>query len=262
MYPKLLHIYGSLYIQSYGVCIALGITLFGWLIFKDPRRRALVTKDQFHTLIMIGILSGVIGGRLLYFFTEGRFTTVFDFFEFWQGGFAVLGSLLGVLATIPWFLKKYSIPIVPVLDCVALYAPLLQSISRIGCFLAGCCYGKETLVSWAITYTNHECMAPLNIPLHPTQLYSALALGLIFCFLYFMQRFIKRDGQLLALYLILMGFERFFIDFFRDDQTYFSNKFSYFSDHQCIAFMIMFCAALYLVTRPQRSQKYVVGAEA
>jgi phosphatidylglycerol---prolipoprotein diacylglyceryl transferase len=176
MYPKLLHIYGPLYLQSYGLCIALGLTVFAWLLYRDKRRRQIMNDDQFHTLILIGAISGIVGGRILYFMTEVPIHQFYQFFEFWQGGFAVLGSVLGVLLVIPWCLKKYNLPGLPLLDRVALYGPLLQGISRIGCFLAGCCYGKQTLLPWAITYSNPECMAPLGIALHPTQLYSALFL--------------------------------------------------------------------------------------
>jgi len=234
MYPKLLHIYGPFFIQSYGFCIALGLLIFGWLLFSDKKRAALVNDDQFHTLLMIGILCGVLGGRLLYFATNTSMAW-YEFFEFWYGGFAVLGSILAVLFVMPIFFKRYQVPILPVLDRVALYTPLLQSISRIGCFLSGCCYGKQAIVSWAITYTNHECMAPLGVSLHPTQLYSALFLAAIFFFLLWIQRFLKNNGQLLACYLFFGGFERFIVDFFRDDRTYSLTPMSFYSDHQIIS---------------------------
>jgi phosphatidylglycerol---prolipoprotein diacylglyceryl transferase len=249
MYPKILHIYGPLYVQSYGACIALALALFGWLLFKDNRRAQLMNNDQFHWLLILGIICGIVGGRVLYFITERNLSNAFEFFEVWYGGFAVLGSVLGILLVIPFFLKKNMIPILPFFDRVAVYAPLLQSISRIGCFLAGCCYGKVTTVAWAVTYTNPACMAePLGVPLHPTQLYSAGILACIFLLLYIFQDWIKKDGQLLMIYLILMGFERFFVDFFRDDQTYFSSHFSLFSDHQYIALLIISGATLFLFT--------------
>jgi phosphatidylglycerol---prolipoprotein diacylglyceryl transferase len=252
MYPKLLHIYGPLFLQSYGVCIALGLALFYWLLLNDKRRRMLMNDDQFHNLLLAGVLSAIIGGRALYFMTEGNLTSFYEFFELWYGGFAVLGSLLGVLLVIPFLLKKYKLPTLALLDRAALYAPLLQSISRIGCFLSGCCYGKPSGLAWAVTYTNHECMAPLGIAVHPTQLYSALFLAVIFFILYTLQDRIKKPGQLMMAYLIFMGFERFFVDFFRDDQTYFYKPLSFFSDHQYIALIVIFCASFYLVNSSRR----------
>lgn len=238
MYPKLLHIYGPFFIQSYGFCIALGLLIFGWLLFKDHKRIRLVDDDSFHKLLIIGIVSGILGGRILFFATNGSWTSLWDFFQFWYGGFAVLGSIVAVLAVIPPLLKKQNIPILPLLDRVALYTPLLQAISRIGCFLSGCCYGKPSLIAWAVTYSNHECMAPLGVALHPTQLYSALILACIFSFLIFFQHFFGKNGQLLASYLVLASAERFIVDFFRDDQTYNLSPVFLCSDHQLIALIM------------------------
>ncbi len=245
MYPKLLHIYGPFFIQSYGFCIALGLLVFGGLLSNDKKRSLLIDDDRFQKLLIIGIICGVLGGRLLFFATNHS-ESFFDFFEFWYGGFAVLGSILAVLFVMPLLLKLYKVPILPLLDRVALYTPLLQAISRLGCFLSGCCYGKESLLPWAVTYTNHGCMAPLGVSLHPTQLYSAFILALIFCFLMWFQRFLKNKGQLLASYLFFAGSERFIIDFFRDDQTYSLTRIAFYSDHQLIALgIILFACALF-----------------
>jgi phosphatidylglycerol---prolipoprotein diacylglyceryl transferase len=251
MYPQLLHIYGPIFLQSYGVCIALGIALYGFLLFKDKKRRVLVDDEEFHKFVTIGIVSGIIGGRLLYCLTAGPCSFI-EFFEFWQGGFAVLGSLIGVLCVIPLVLYFYKASVLACLDRAALYAPLLQAISRIGCFLAGCCFGKPTFIPWAITYTDPTCRAPLDVLLHPVQLYSAGMLVLIFCLLYGMQSWLKKDGQLLGVYVLLMAFERFFIDFFRDDQTYSLERIPFFSDQQHIAFLLMFAALFFLIVRSRQ----------
>lgn len=244
MYPKLLRIYGPFCIQSYGFCIALGLIIFGWLLFKDKKRIVLIDNDLFHKLLLIGIVAGILGGRMLFFATAESPLSYSEFFEFWYGGFAVLGSIVAVLVVMPSFLIYYNVPILSLLDRVALFTPLLQSISRIGCFLSGCCYGKQSLVSWSVTYTNYECMAPLGISLHPTQLYSALILLLIFCFLLWIQRFLKNSGQLLAGYLFFAGAERFIVDFYRDDQTYSLMHRGFYSDHQLIAVGIVIIAGL------------------
>ncbi len=251
MYPKLLHIYGPFFVQSYGVCIALGLVLYTWLLFKDPIRKKLVTDDQFHTLLLAGVLSALLGGRILYFLTEEPLGSLREFFEVWTGGFAVLGSVLGVLVVLSYLLKSYKLPVLLSLDRAALYGPLLQGISRIGCFLAGCCYGKITNVSWAITYTDRDCLAPLHVGLHPTQLYSACSLFLIFFLLIYAQRVLKKDGQLFLLYLSCMSFERFFNDFLRADRSFFGN-FIY-SNHQLIALAIGIISITCLVFRSRKA---------
>ena len=70
MYPCFLHIYGPIFLQSYGVCIAAGLALYVFLLFKDKKREALVNDEQFHQLVTIGIISGMVGGRLLYCLTN------------------------------------------------------------------------------------------------------------------------------------------------------------------------------------------------
>ncbi len=245
MYPKLLHLYGPFFVNSYGTMIALALAIFTWLINKDERRAKLISSEDFYWIVILGIISGILGGRILYFLLDGNLSIV-DFFAFWQGGFAVLGSLIGVLSVAPWYLKKHGIPLLPFLDLIALYAPLLQGISRIGCFLAGCCYGKPTQAWWAITYENQACTAPLHIALHPSQLYSAALLLGIFCLLYFfLQKRIKNNGQLLCCYIFFMATERSITDFFRGDQSYSVSIFG--SPYQIVALGLMILATIFFI---------------
>ena len=254
MYPKIMHLFGPLYINSYGAMIACAIGIFTWLITKDPRRAKIITTEQFHWILTVGILSALLGGRILYFVVDGNYNLQ-DFFSFWQGGFAVLGSLLGVLCVAPWYLNKHNIPLLPFLDLIALYTPLLQSISRIGCFLAGCCYGKPSSLPWAVTYYDEACTAPLNLGLHPTQLYSALVLACIFIlFKTIFAKLCKKDGQMLSLYIFFMAAERCLTDFFRGDQSFSVGIFG--SSYQLLACFLMLGAAFsfcYVTYRPRTS---------
>src|SRR5579885_734351 len=110
MSPKLLHIYGPFFLQSYGLCIAIGLLFFILLIYKDSFRINYVTSNQFQTLLSIGIVSAIIGGRALYCLTH-PFNSLYDIIDVWSGGgFSILGSIIGVLVIIPIFLKKYAIP--------------------------------------------------------------------------------------------------------------------------------------------------------
>ena len=220
MYPRLLHLYGPFYINAYGTMIALGIALFTYLVNNDVRRKKLISSEHFYWMMIIGIMSGIIGGRLLYVLLEWQHNSLFDIFALWNGGFAVLGSLICILGVAPWYLKKHAIPLLPFLDLIALYAPLLQSISRLGCFFAGCCYGKPTHLPWAIVYNNEASIAPLGISLHPSQLYSAfLLLGIFFLLYYCLQHILQKNGQLVCCYILLMATERYITDFFRGDNV-------------------------------------------
>jgi phosphatidylglycerol---prolipoprotein diacylglyceryl transferase len=181
----LLHLSDSVNVNAYGLCIAIGMVACLWFVQRHDQFKKLNLEPYFPTLFFIGFLSALVGGRALYCFEMGDGMSVFDIFAVWEGGFSVLGSVIGFCAIVPVCLIKYKIPLLPFFDLIALHAPLLQSLSRIGCFFAGCCYGKTTDLWCGVTYSDTESMAPLYMKLHPTQLYSAVALLLIFLIQYF-----------------------------------------------------------------------------
>jgi phosphatidylglycerol---prolipoprotein diacylglyceryl transferase len=247
MYPILLHIYGPFNLYSYGCAIALGIIVFAWLANRDERRKKLMSSDLFMKLLFAGIISGVVGGRILYVISEwNTIGSWSEIFELWQGGFSILGTLIALTVTTPLLLYHWHVPIVPMLDLVALYAPLLQAIARVGCLLSGCCYGLPSSVPWAIMYTTQECHAPLYQYIHPSQLYSSLLLLAIFLFMYFvLQHYFSYSGLLATAYLMLEALERFMVDFFRGDQIQCSSApFVFLSFHQWIALGIFISAGI------------------
>jgi phosphatidylglycerol:prolipoprotein diacylglycerol transferase len=220
MRPVILPLWGPFAIHSYGFFIAIGVLIFLAALYRDKRFYALNLGEQFNTIFVIGLLCAVIGGRVLFVLRNyDLYDSWIEWFAFWQPGYAVLGSIIGVLAVVPLYLRKYHIPVLPFFDLIATYAPLMQSVSRIGCFFAGCCYGCPTATLWAVTYTDIASMAPLHKAMHPTQLYSALFLFGIFCIMYYYVR--KRfviPGQQLSCYLAFVGLERLIVDWWRGDR--------------------------------------------
>jgi phosphatidylglycerol:prolipoprotein diacylglycerol transferase len=108
----------------------------------------------------------------------------------------------------------------PVWKLADLISPLIAlglSFGRIGCFFAGCCYGKETSLPWAVVFKNPDSLARLNVPLHPTQLYDAVNGLAIFFFLSWLEKKKSFDGQIFWLFLFLYSITRFFIEIFRGD---------------------------------------------
>lgn len=224
MHRELIHLFGPIGIQSYGTAIALGLVIFILFANNSERRKKLMSASDFFESIIIASLCALIGGRLLFWFSSlGDYRNLWEFFFVWDGGFSVLGSITAVLLGMTVYLKKLSIPVLPYFDLVALYAPLLQSISRLGCLCAGCCHGIPTVLAWGITYTDPEGFAPLHVSVHPTQVYSSLALLTIFLILYFViAPRVQRPGTLLWSYLTLEATERFTIDFWRADRIFVS----------------------------------------
>jgi phosphatidylglycerol:prolipoprotein diacylglycerol transferase len=216
MYPLLIHLYGPIAIYSYGTAIAIGIALSVFLATQDKKQALIISTKKFYDVIGLSTIAGIFGGHVLYWLEEDCCSWG-SLFSFWNG-LSLLGAVIGIILFLIYYLPRINVPILPFFDLVAVYAPLAQCFGRIGCFLAGCCYGRPTTLPWAITYTDPAVTAPIGISLHPTQLYSAFLLLLIF----FIMRFALRDrlqkpGQLTAVYLILTNGERIITDFFRTD---------------------------------------------
>jgi len=221
MQRELIHIYGSLSICSFGLFIALGLFVFVKLVERDPLYRCLRLQDKFMRILLVGILALLVGGRLLSIYTYPEsFDSVWQMLSPWEAGYSILGAVLAALIILPWYLRRLAVPILPFLDLVGLYAPVLQSISRVGCFFAGCCFGATTSLPWGVIYGDPNSSAPQGVSLHPSQLYSSIGLFGIFLILYFVLRHrLRKPGQLAASYLILISIERFMVDFFRGDRV-------------------------------------------
>ena len=102
-------------------------------------------------------------------------------------------------------------------DILAPALALGQTLGRLGCFLAGCCYGRPSDTPWAVTFTDQACLAPVNTPLHPTQLYSAFTNLAIFVILLIFSRRNKIAGRVFWTYVLLYGLTRSIIENLRGD---------------------------------------------
>lgn len=223
MYPRIVHIYGSLWVQSYGLMIAIGFATFLFFTHRSHIRVKEISSHDYVNGVFLSLLVGIAGGRLAYVLTalEEFYENPLEIFMPWDGGLVVSGAIIAVLIFAPLYLKRIACSLFPLLDLVALYAPLMQTISRFGCFLAGCCYGLPAAVSswWTVTFTNPNGIAPCNIALHPAQLYVSFASFLIFALLVVMVSLVRvKRGVVLFLYLCLENCSRFLVDFWRGDR--------------------------------------------
>ncbi|MFT6765673.1 MAG: phosphatidylglycerol:prolipoprotein diacylglycerol transferase [Alteromonas naphthalenivorans] len=232
----LLHIYGPIAIQTYGTMIALGILTGLFLIKRDKPLLSVISLDKILNLTSLVIASGVIGARALYLAEHGA-SSLLEVIAVWDGGLSVFGATLVNLIVIPAYLYRNNIPIMFVLDRIAIYVPLVHAIARLGCFFAGCCYGKPATNWLSYTYTNPDSLAPLNTPLIPTQLLSALGLCIIFTVLYALKNHkCNGSGYLFGSFLWATGFLRLLIDTHRAGHN---PIFLMFSHNQLIAYCIM-----------------------
>ena len=248
MPPIILHIYGPVAIHSFGAMIVLGLIITLYLLHQDKPLQKLISEDQLATIFQISFIAGIAGGRTWFLLTNPSIIQHWtDCFTVWAGGLSILGAIIGIIATLMIYFYYRNLPLLKILDRLTLYTPLLQSISRFGCFFAGCCFGKPTNVPWGVLYENPDSLAPLHIVMHPTQIYSSLFLACIFITLLLFDRYYtkKLPGQILALYIMLSSLERFSVDFLRGDQEFFSQPgiFGNLSIHQALA-LCLFLGAL------------------
>ncbi len=220
MHPILLKI-GPITIYTYGFFLALAF-LFAILTAGREAKRLGLPQGQFYDLCFYLILAALVGSRLLFVILEpGKFLgQPLKIFALWEGGLDFQGGLFLALIVAFLYIRRHGWPWRSTLDALALGAPLGQFFGRIGCFMAGCCYGTPSQAPWAVTFTNPESLCPLRVPLHPAQLYeSFLALG-VFGFLFWFRKRKQYSGQMTLLYLSLAGLVRFVVEFFRSPEDY------------------------------------------
>ena len=223
MLPVLLHI-GSLTVYSYGVLVAAGVLLGLWYARRQAAKHGLNPEDVWNLGIYMVLVALIVAKVWLVLsawdYYRGNPREIFSMTVIQSGG-TFYGGVVGAMATIIIYTYVKKIPILPLLDTFAFAVPLGHSIGRLGCLLAGCCYGKPTSVPWAITFKNElaEQIAgtPLHTPLHPTQLYESAAEFLNFLIIVWLARRQRFTGQLVGTYFLLYGFERGTIEFFRGD---------------------------------------------
>lgn len=217
MYPTLFSL-GPLNIHTYGLFIAMGFVI-GLLVAMHIGKTEGFHSGQILDMGLIIILCAIIGSRLAYVLLNIKYYMdhPLDIFKMWQGGLVFSGGLVVVALAMIWYLKRRHLPFWKVGD---LFAPALaigQGIGRLGCFMAGCCYGKPTGMPWGMIFTDPGTLAPRNIPLHPTQLYAALSGILIFAVLMVLRAKRKFEGQVFLWFLILHSTSRLLMERLRGD---------------------------------------------
>lgn len=262
MTPQLFHIYGSIWITSYGLFVLLGLSVFLAAAFYDRRRKHLISDIQFFDAASIGTMGGLVGGKILYLIQDGSARTWHDAMQHLLGGFAILGATIGALASVIVYLWWQNLQVRRIIDLAGAYASLANGIARFGCFFAGCCYGKLSHIAWfSVTYRDAASLAPLNVPLYPTQVMMALASLTGFLLL----RFVvypwrgRAFGTVIAWYVLYESAARFIIDFWRGDRDVMVSPIEHgwslsFYQHVAILVMLGAVAAIVLLSQYERER--------
>jgi len=223
MHPVLFQL-GSIPIYTYGVLAAAGF-LLGLFYARWQAPRAGLNPEKIWNLGVYGILVALISSKLWLLASEWDYysanpSQIFSIATFQSAG-TFYGGVIGGIIWVILYTRLAKMPLLGVLDLAAAPVALGHTMGRLGCFVAGCCYGKPTSLPWAVTFTSPiaERIAgtPLNVPLHPTQLYEAAAEFLNFLLLVWLGTRQKFAGQLIGAFFVLYGLERGTIEFFRGD---------------------------------------------
>jgi len=226
MLPALFRI-GNFFLPTYGLLVTLGFLIGLWMAVRLGRQAGLNT-DSVLNLGIYSALAGIVGAKLLLILLDLEYYSAHPLEIFslttLQAGGVFFGGLIAALLTATLYMRRKRLPGLMTADIYAPAIALGHSLGRLGCFAAGCCWGVESQAAWAVTFTNpmaHQLFGtPLNKPLHPTQLYEALAEAVIFVVLY--RRFFRKHapGAIIGLYLVLYSSARFVIEFVRaHDET-------------------------------------------
>jgi phosphatidylglycerol:prolipoprotein diacylglycerol transferase len=222
MHPILFEV-GDWPVYSYGVLLA--IAYLAALQFAVVRaRRVGLDGTRIMDLGIYLIIAALVGAKLMlvavdfdYFRRQPR-----ELLSLVRAGGVFYGGLLAALGAAIVLVRRYALPLWTTADLFAPGIALGHVIGRFGCLLAGCCYGKPTHVPWAVTFTSPDAQlnvgTPLDVPLHPTQLYDAGAELVILALLLATERRGRPfAGRTFWLYMLLYGVSRFVIEFYRGD---------------------------------------------
>lgn len=212
---ELFKIFG-LSIKGYGTMIALGICAALLLLDYRAKKRG-YDEDGILNMSILTIIAGVLGGKLLYIITDLK--------EIIQNpsilkdvgyGFVIYGAVTGGALGVIYYSMRKKWKVMKVLDLVIPSVALAQGFGRIGCLLAGCCYGKETTLPIGIVFNNSP-FAPPGVTRFPTQIISSIFDFLLALFLLWYDKKERKEGRVFACYVIIYSVGRFIIEFFRDD---------------------------------------------
>lgn len=218
MFPILIK-FNSFTIYTYGFFVATGFLIALILLEWNLKKNNLPVKEISNLVFYLFIVA-FLGSKILMILSEFKYYISYprEILGTIRAGGHFFGALLFGIPFAFLYLKKKKIPFLPVADVFAPSIALAHSFGRLGCFSAGCCYGKEFNCPISVTFTNpiahQHTGVPLGVPLFPTQLAEAIFNFLNFIFLFLL---LKKKGKVFSFYIFNYSVWRFLIEFFRGD---------------------------------------------
>ncbi|MGL4572976.1 MAG: prolipoprotein diacylglyceryl transferase [Clostridium sp.] len=243
---------GNFKVYSYGFMIAIGIVLASTLFIKRAKREG-YDEDKLLNLIIITVISGALGGKLLFIITE--YKAILNNPEIllnFGNGFVIYGAIMLGAFGLYLYSKRCGFNTLQLADLAVPSLALAQGFGRIGCFLAGCCYGRETSLPIGVVFPV-DSLAESGVPLIPTQLFSSIFDFALAAFLLWYSGKKRKEGRVLASYIIIYSIGRFFVEFLRNDPR---GNVWILSTSQFIAiFTLIFGIVIYNLDKTKRRDK-------
>lgn len=254
MHPILIK-FGNFAIYTYGLMMAIAF-IVGITLSRKEAERVGQDSEKILDLSFYILIGAVIGSRLFYVLTDPRtfLADPIEIFRIWNGGLVFYGGFIMAVVVAVVYVKKSGLSFWQTADIMSPGLAVGQAIGRIGCLFAGCCYGKVCDLPWAITFNHPDSLAPLGIPLHPTQLYSVFSDFSIFVALWLFRKKAWFPGQIFWLYVLLYGLTRPIVEIFRGDFRG-STVFDIFSISQAIGICLAVTAVVMLVLSGRHNMK-------
>jgi phosphatidylglycerol:prolipoprotein diacylglycerol transferase len=226
-------IFGGVPVFGYGSMLVVAFLTSTWLAWWRARRERLDPEVIWDIAFWIFFL-GMVGARLFYCieYWGTRITSIWDAFQYWKGGIVYYGGIIG--GTAAFFVYRYfrPFPLRPYLDALAPSIAIGTLFGRIGCFLNGCCFGDPCGLRWGVSFPRESPawvqqvrsgliteQAVSSLPVHPTQLYSALDALVIFLLLSAFYPLRRRDGEVMGVLMLAYPVTRFLVEFLRNDEA-------------------------------------------
>jgi phosphatidylglycerol:prolipoprotein diacylglycerol transferase len=207
------HQFGPFTLHTYGMLVALGFLAALVVVMRGSRREGLASEPVLD-LAFVTVLAAIVGSRLLYvlFNLKEYLAEPLRIFKVWEGGLVFHGGLLLAIPVCFYVVRRSNLPAWATAD---VFAPAIALGQAIGCFAAGCCYGAPWDPPFCVTFTDPDALAPLNVPLFPSQLFAFASGIVVFAVLVAYRPRRRSPGQVFWLYLVLASTARLAEDAFR-----------------------------------------------
>ncbi len=214
------HQIGPFTLHTYGLLVALGFLAALVVVMRGSRREGL-PSEQVLDLAFVAVLAAIVGSRLLYVLFNLReyLADPLRILKVWEGGLVFHGGLLLAIPACLYVVRRFNLPAWVTADVFAPAIALGQAVGRIGCFAAGCCYGAPWDPPFCVTFSDPESLAPLHVPLFPSQLFAFASGIVVFGVLVWYRPRRSAPGQVFWLYLVLASLARVAEDAFRSSSA-------------------------------------------